>query len=72
MSWRRDFDRPVRWTKDGRLVYVSQPKLDPIIRSLRETLKRLINHRSVDGFTNHELFRVCVAMQLRENEIEIH
>jgi len=72
MHWRRDYSRPVRWTKDGRLIYVSQPKLDPIVRSLRETLKRLINHRTIDGFTNHELYRVCVAIHLREDEIEIY
>ena len=69
LSWRRDFSRPVEWTKDGRLVYSAQPELDPIIRLLKETLKHLINHRSVEGFTNQELYHVCAALHLREDEL---
>ena len=69
MSWRRDFNRPVEWTKDGRLVYSDIPDIDPILRALRETLKRLINHRGVEGFTNNELYHVCIAYNLRVKEL---
>jgi len=70
MPYWRDPDRPTIWTKDGRLVYVKQPKKDPIIWALNLGFKRLINHKSVDDFTNHELYRLCVASQLRLKELE--
>ena len=69
LSWRRDFSRPVGWTKDGRLVYLMQPEMNSIIWALNLTLKRLINHRSVEGFTNRELYHVCVALNLRKDEL---
>ena len=69
MNWRRDFSRSVEWTADGRLIYSDVPDLDPILRALRETLKRLINHRSIEEFTNQELYHVCVALYLRKDEL---
>lgn len=69
LSWRRDFSRPVEWTKDGRLVYLVQPEKDHIIWALNLTLKRLIKHEGIDGFTNRELYHVCVALHLRKDEL---
>ena len=70
MQWRRDFSRPVHWTKDGRLVYSAQPKQDPVIRALRESLRHLIDNEPLDAYTTHELYRVCVAMNKRRKELE--
>ena len=69
MPYWRDEGRLTVWTRDGRLVYVSQPKKDPIIWALNLTLKRLINHDGVDGFTNRELYHVCAALRLRKDKL---
>ena len=71
MNWRRDFSRPVKWTKDGRLIYDDYQEHDDILWNLRMTLKRLINHRGVEGFTNLQLALVCRALELRSKENEI-
>lgn len=69
MPYWRDESRPTIWTRDGRLVYVSQPEADYIIWNITLTLKRLINHEGIDGFTNRELYHVCAALRLRKDEL---
>ena len=69
MSWRQDLNRPVRWTKDGRLVYDDYQERDAILWHLGLTLKRLINHAGVDGFTNNQLAKYCEAYLLRKEEL---
>lgn len=70
LNWRRDFSRRVRWTKDGRLIYADYQEKDSIRWNLNMTLKRLINHHGVEGFTNHQLALVCRAIDLRSKENE--
>ena len=71
LSWRRDFSRPVKWTDDERLVYADHQERDAILWHLNLTFKRLINHEGIDGFTNHELYRSCVAWLLRKEELTL-
>lgn len=47
--WRAPVDQ-VTWTKDGCLVYVSQPEKAPIIWAINLGFKRLINHKSIDDW----------------------
>jgi len=68
MSWRRDFSRPVKWTADGRLVYDDHQERDTILWHIKLTLKRLINHKAVEGFTNQQLALTCKAWALRSNK----
>ena len=70
MSWRRDFTRPVRWTSDGRLVYDDYQEEDSILWHIGLTLARLINHESIDGFTNEQIAKHCEAYLLRKAENE--
>jgi len=70
MSWRQDLTRPVRWTVDGRLVYADYQEKDSILWHLSITLKRLINHKSIDGFTNEQIAKHCEAYILRKAENE--
>lgn len=70
MSWRRDFSRPVEWTRCGRLVYADHQERDVILWHIKLTLRRLINHRSIDGFTNQQLAQTCKAWTKREDENE--
>jgi len=69
-NWRRDFSRPVKWTTDGRLIYNDYQERDSILWHLRMTLKRLINDRGREGFTNRQLALVCRALELRSIENE--
>ena len=70
MSWRQDLTRPVKWTKDGRLIYADYQEKDTILWHLGLTLTRLINHESIDGFTNEQLAKHCEAWGLRKEETE--
>ena len=69
MSFLRDPNRPVIWTKDGCLIYADVQEKDSIIWHLSMTFKRLINHQLVDGFTNDELAYACKAWLLRKDEL---
>ena len=71
MSWRRDFSRPVKWTKDGKLVYADIQEKDTILWNIKLTMKRLINHIGIDGFTNRQLAQTCKAWALRSEENEL-
>lgn len=68
MYW-REAGRPVSWTKEGKLVYTDAPLRDPLIITLKEMLSQLINHTHIEGFTNRQLYLVCKAMRIREEEI---
>ena len=69
MSFLRDPNRPVIWTKVGKLIYADVQERDYILWHLSLTFKRLINHQSVDAFTNDELAHACNAWILRKDEL---
>ena len=71
MAYWRDESRSTVWTPDGRLVYADHQERDTILWHLNFTFKRLINHEGIDGFTNHELYRACVAWLLRKDELQV-
>ena len=69
MAYWRQAGRKVKWTREGKLVYVKETKNDPIYVALMASLSRLIRQPLVDGVTTDELVVLCRALNLRQQEL---
>lgn len=68
MSWRQDHTRPVRWTKDGRLVYNDYIEKDPILKGINAEIHELV----IGEFTrtrDHELAKLCGKYVNRKKDL---
>lgn len=70
MAYWRDPTRPVKWTKEGKLVYVTLPSQDDLLVNLKARLRNIINNWHDTSVGHKRLRRVIRAITQREKEIK--
>jgi len=71
MSWRQDMTRPVKWTRDGRLVYDDYKETDPVLIKLKAEFRALIDGVPTND-RDHKLAVACGAWIERKAELELN